>query len=188
MKRLESPRDAAIERRIGKHLLVFDAATSARMGGIRQRDTSAERLVRRVLHAMGLRYRTTNRDLPGSPDVANRSQRWAVFVHGCYWHRHAACARTTTPKRNRAFWVDKFRANQARDRRAERELRRLGYAVVVVWECEAEESYRLADRLAKALGRLTSPSRTATPTTRPASCRSTPAGRGPSSPSARRGR
>ncbi len=118
--------------------LVLDAKTSERLGRIRQSDTTPELIVRRALYAQGLRYRSRNRDLPGSPDIANRTARWAVFVHGCFWHRHPRCVRTTTPKRNREFWLEKFAANRARDRRAIAKLRRLGYAVLVVWECEAE--------------------------------------------------
>src|SRR5262249_2591674 len=88
-----------------------------------------------------------NGDLPGSPDAANRTRLWAVFVHGCFWHRHDGCVRTTTPKRNRAFWEAKFAANQTRDRRAGLALRRLGYTVVIVWECEAERHISLVRKL-----------------------------------------
>ena len=89
------------------------------------------------LHELGHRYRVRNRDLPGSPDVANRSRRWAVFVHGCYWHRHG-CKATTTPKRNRAFWEAKFARNVERDAESAAALRKLGFTVVVVWECETK--------------------------------------------------
>jgi DNA mismatch endonuclease (patch repair protein) len=116
----------------------LDAATSARLGRIRQRDTSAERAVRRILYAAGFRYRMSNRDLPGSPDVASRRGRWAVFVHGCFWHHHEKCVRATIPRNNRAFWLDKFAANAARDARVTLELRQRGWVSVVVWECEIE--------------------------------------------------
>jgi DNA mismatch endonuclease (patch repair protein) len=117
------------------------------MADIRQAGTEPELAVRRVLTRMGLRYRVKNRDLPGSPDLANRSRRWAVFVHGCYWHRHRGCKRTTTPTRNRAFWQEKFAANVHRDRKVLRELRALGYSVLVVWECEAKAPERLVTKL-----------------------------------------
>jgi len=116
-----------------------DPETSARLAKIRQHGTSAERAVRSVLHHLGLRFRVHNRDLPGSPDIANRSGGWAIFVHGCFWHRHSGCPRTTTPKRNRAFWEAKFAANRRRDRRVIRELRERGFLVATVWECEAEQ-------------------------------------------------
>jgi DNA mismatch endonuclease (patch repair protein) len=117
-----------------------DDATAARLGRIRQRDTAPELVVRRVLHKLGVRFRTSNRDLPGSPDIANRSRRWAVFVHGCYWHRHAGCRRATTPTRNRDFWVAKFEANVARDARSVAALIRIGYRVALVWECETKSN------------------------------------------------
>lgn len=127
--------------------LEVDSDTSVRLGRIRQHGTAAELLVRRAVSVLGLRYRVSNRDLPGSPDLANRAHRWAIFVHGCFWHRHRGCIRTTTPKRNRAFWLAKFDANVARDRRARRALVRQGFTVIVVWECEAEDSRMLAKRL-----------------------------------------
>lgn len=123
------------------------------MAGIRQKDTSAEQLVRSLLRRLGHSFRKANRDLPGSPDAANRSRGWAVFVHGCFWHRHARCSRTTTPKRNREFWEAKFEENRRRDARALAALRRLGYRVVVVWECEAEKRPEVvARRLGKRIG------------------------------------
>jgi len=118
--------------------IVTDAATSRRMADVRQRDTTPELAVRRALTMLGLRYRVRNRDLPGSPDIANRTRKWAVFVHGCFWHRHPGCVRSTTPKRNRAFWKKKFEANVERDARAVAALRERGFRVVTVWECETE--------------------------------------------------
>src|SRR5688500_11011359 len=104
-----------------------DAAAFLRMSRQRQKDTHAEIVVRRLLHRLGHRFRTNNRDLPGSPDVANRARRWAVFVHGCYWHAHEGCPHHTLPRRNREFWLEKFAANRARDARVTRELLALGY-------------------------------------------------------------
>lgn len=131
------------------HRIVVDDETSERMGRVRQTGTKPELLVRQIIYDLGHRYRVENRDLPGSPDIANRSRSWAVFVHGCYWHRHRGCSKTTTPTRNRAFWEDKFRANVARDKRALMRLRRMAYRVTVVWECQAEESETLKRRLAR---------------------------------------
>lgn len=128
-----------------------DPKTSARLGRIRQHGTTPELAVRRILHELGHRFRIENRDLPGSPDVANRSRGWAVFVHGCFWHRHAGCYRTTTPKRNALFWKEKFVANQVRDRRVISELRRLGFTTAVVWECETMHPDRVRRKLARRL-------------------------------------
>jgi len=134
------------------HLLLVDDATSARMGLVRQRGTSPELVVRATLSALGHRFRLTNRDLPGSPDVANRARRWAVFVHGCFWHRHG-CKATTTPGNNREFWQAKFERNVARDRRSIEALEALGYTVVVIWECETKRDVeRVRARLLEALG------------------------------------
>jgi DNA mismatch endonuclease (patch repair protein) len=109
------------------------------MAQIRQYGTGAELRVREIARGLKLSYRLNNRDLPGSPDLANRIKRWALFVHGCFWHRHARCVRATTPKRNASFWKDKFLANMQRDRRVQRELKGMGYRVLVLWECEIEQ-------------------------------------------------
>lgn len=134
------------------HLLLVDDATSARMGLVRQRGTSPELVVRAALSALGHRFRLTNRDLPGSPDIANRARRWAVFVHGCFWHRHG-CKATTTPGRNRAFWEAKFQRNIERDRRSIEALEASGYTVIVIWECETKrDSECVHARLIETLG------------------------------------
>lgn len=125
------------------------SAISARMGRIRQKGTAPELLVRKACSELGLHYRTRNRDLPGSPDLANRTHRWALFVNGCYWHHHKGCPKATTPKSNAEFWLAKFARNQQRDIAARHALRRFGYYVVTVWQCEAEVASKLAHRLRK---------------------------------------
>jgi DNA mismatch endonuclease (patch repair protein) len=135
-------------RSLDRCKLAVDSETSARLGRIRQRDTGAEVATRRIVHSLGHRYRIRNRDLPGSPDLANRSKRWAIFVHGCFWHAHRGCLRATVPKRNREFWVEKFETNRKRDAGVLRALNRLGYVVAVVWECEIQRPDRLGRRLA----------------------------------------
>ena len=132
-------------------VLVTDAKTSARMGRIRQSDTEAELAVRQCLHSLGLRYRVRNRDLPGSPDIANRTRKWVVFVHGCFWHQHSGCRRATFPKRNRHFWRSKFKANVLRDARCRDELEAYAYRVIVVWECETACPRLLRAKLRRAL-------------------------------------
>jgi DNA mismatch endonuclease Vsr len=114
------------------------------MAGIRQAKTRPEALVAADLRAMGIRYRRNVRSLPGSPDFANVSRRWAIFVNGCFWHQHTGCRRATIPKSNAAFWQEKFRANRARDARAINHLRARGFKVLVVWECSVRhQSARL---------------------------------------------
>lgn len=149
---------AALRYRVREgHVLQVDDATSARMARVRQKATSPELLVGKALRALGLRYRSKNRDLEGSPDFANRKARWAVFVHGCFWHRHG-CSATTTPGRNREFWEAKFARNRARDQRAAEALAARGFRVLVIWECETkrvqpeELAQRLRDAFAAARG------------------------------------
>ncbi len=141
-----------VEKRLaGKAALRTDAATSARMGRIRQSGTAPEMTVRRALSTLGVRYTVRNQDLPGSPDLANRSRRWAIFVHGCYWHRHAGCHKATTPRTNTDFWLNKFSRNVARDAAARGRLKRRGYQVLTFWQCECERqsSAGLTNRLAR---------------------------------------
>ena len=114
-----------------------DPRRSALFARVRQKGTSAELAVARALRELGLAYRLNVKALPGSPDFANQRRKWAVFVHGCYWHHHTGCRRATVPKTNAAFWRGKFRDNRARDARAIRALRRAGFRVAIVWECEA---------------------------------------------------
>ena len=106
------------------------------MRAVRRAGTQPEALVAVALSTVGIRFRRNVKTLPGSPDFANRSMRLAIFVHGCYWHSHRGCARATVPKRNRRFWIAKFAANQARDVRKVRALRKLGFRVLTIWECE----------------------------------------------------
>ena len=127
--------------------LARDPRTSARLRAIRRENTAAEQRVRQAAYALGLRFRLRNRDLFGSPDLANRSKRWALFVHGCFWHHHAGCRRATVPKRNRRFWQAKFASNRARDRRVVRQLRRAGFFVATVWECQSERATVVRRRL-----------------------------------------
>lgn len=109
---------------------------SLNMSRIRNRDTLPELFVRSFLHRVGLRFRTNVAGLPGRPDVAIASTRDAIFVHGCFWHRHDACPFAAHPKSNSQFWVDKFKTNVERDRRAVESLAELGWKSHVIWECE----------------------------------------------------
>jgi DNA mismatch endonuclease (patch repair protein) len=116
---------------------VVDSATRSKMmAGIRSKNTGPEMAVRKYLHAQGLRYRLHARGLPGSPDLVLPKHRVAIFVHGCFWHRHTACQYATTPASNAERWAVKFHANTERDARTEAALRAAGWRVIVVWECE----------------------------------------------------
>lgn len=114
----------------------YDAATSSRLAKQSQAGTDSEKRVGVILRSLGVRYRRNVRTLPGSPDFANVTRRWAVFVNGCFWHHHRNCKRSTIPRNNRDFWRSKFAGNRARDARAVRELRNRGFKVLIVWECQ----------------------------------------------------
>jgi DNA mismatch endonuclease, patch repair protein len=107
------------------------------MAAIRGRDTAPELLVRRFLHGCGFRYALHRRDLPGQPDLVFPARRTVVFVHGCFWHWHG-CALSRLPQTRRQFWEAKLSANRRRDAAARRALRRDGWQVLTVWQCELE--------------------------------------------------
>lgn len=110
------------------------------MSRVRRRDTAAELVVGRILRGMGKAYRKNVRVLPGAPDFANRSRHWAIFVNGCFWHRHTGCRRGAPPKSNADFWGPKLARNRQRDAQAILALRRAGFVVAVVWECSLDEA------------------------------------------------
>jgi DNA mismatch endonuclease (patch repair protein) len=96
-------------------------------------------VVRRIAHGLGYRFRLHRKDLPGSPDLVFPAKRIALFVHGCFWHRHDDCRFAYTPKSNENFWTEKFSRNVERDRRAMSMLRSSGWTPVVIWECETKQ-------------------------------------------------
>ncbi|MBY0331894.1 MAG: very short patch repair endonuclease [Acetobacteraceae bacterium] len=126
-------------------------ARSRNMAAIRGKDTAPELAVRRMLHAMGYRFRLHRSDLPGSPDIVLPRHGKAVFVHGCFWHQHKGCVHAPRPASRASYWLPKLAANVARDERTQRELRRLGWGVIVVWECQVR---RDAGAVARRLQRL----------------------------------
>lgn len=116
---------------------VFDSEKRSEvMSRVRDRDTGPELAVRRFLHSRGLRFRLHRRDLPGRPDLVFPSRRVAVFVHGCFWHRHPGCRRARLPKTRADFWREKLGRNLERDAQAQAALRDKGWTSIVVWECE----------------------------------------------------
>ena len=88
---------------------------------------------------MGLSFATHPPNLPGRPDIAFQEEHVAIFVHGCYWHRHSGCRKTTTPKSNTEFWHAKFVSNVERDGRKQRQLEEIGWRVKIIWQCEIEK-------------------------------------------------
>jgi DNA mismatch endonuclease, patch repair protein len=118
---------------------------SANMAAIRSKDTSPELAVRRLVHALGYRYRLHRRDLPGKPDLVFGPRRKVIFVHGCFWHRHpkSNCHDARSPKSNTDYWGPKLQRNAARDARNIAALRAAGWRVLVIWDCETKDARRL---------------------------------------------
>ena len=114
---------------------------SKRMALVRGKDTRPEMLVRRLVFNLGYRYRLHARDLPGRPDLVFRKKQKAIFVHGCFWHRHraASCALARLPKSKLDFWRPKLEGNRKRDERNKRALARAGWKVLTLWECEIKD-------------------------------------------------
>lgn len=122
------------------------------MSRIRGKNTSPEVAVRSLLHHLGYRFRIHVSDLPGTPDIVLPRYRTIVFVHGCFWHRHAGCRKAYTPKSRSEFWTKKFQDNIARDRHVSRALRKLGWHILTVWECELIDTQLLVQRIECKLG------------------------------------
>jgi len=120
------------------------------MARIRGRDTQPELLVRRVLHAHGLRFRLHRKDLPGCPDIVLPKYRTAIFVHGCFWHGHT-CRDGRRPKSHGSYWNAKLERNVRRDRKNLNELRQTGWNPVVVWECQIGNPDSVLKRIARRL-------------------------------------
>lgn len=118
------------------------------MRSVRQKDTGPELIVRKTLHSLGLRFRLHRKGLPGTPDIVLPKYSTAIFVHGCFWHRHPDCKLASTPKTRQNYWIPKFEANIKRDARKLSELQAAGWKVRVIWECETRNSRDLQARLA----------------------------------------
>jgi DNA mismatch endonuclease, patch repair protein len=144
---------AKVSRGAKKANLPTTAMRSALMARVRQSGTTPELAVREVLRKLGVRARANAVRLPGSPDLYDPTRKLAVFVHGCFWHRHSGCEACTTPTNNADYWTQKFKENIARDRRKSSQLRRLGYRVITIWECQVKSATKAA-QLERKLGRF----------------------------------
>ena len=113
---------------------------SRNMSAIKSKNTKPEIAVRKLLHSMGYRFRLHRKDLPGSPDIVLPKYKTVIFVHGCFWHRHENCKYATTPKTRPAFWESKFNENIRRDRTNHNNLIKLGWKVLVIWECDLKST------------------------------------------------
>jgi DNA mismatch endonuclease (patch repair protein) len=131
---------------------ISPAKRSWNMSCVRSADTSPELVVRSALHRMGFRFRLHIKDLPGRPDITLPKYRTAIFVHGCFWHRHKNCPKASMPKTHAPFWEEKFKSNMRRDQRARRALRNAGWQVLTIWECEVKRKKEiLQSHLRKAI-------------------------------------
>lgn len=129
------------------------AARSANMAAVKAKNTQPELRVRKLLHRLGYRFRLHASRLPGKPDIVLPRFLLAVFVHGCFWHRHPGCRKTTLPNTRREFWAEKFRRTVERDSEAERGLSDLGWTTLIIWECETRDEPSLRNRLLAILQR-----------------------------------
>lgn len=123
------------------------AQRRACMQSVKGRDTTPERIVRSMLHRIGCRFALHRADLPGKPDIVMPARNAAVFVHGCFWHGHGCARGKRKPVTNAAYWRAKIQRNRNRDRRDCAALRRSGWRVRIVWECQAKDPIKLANRL-----------------------------------------
>jgi DNA mismatch endonuclease (patch repair protein) len=124
---------------------------SALMARVRRANTAPELAVRRSAHRLGYRFRLHRKDLPGTPDIVFPKARKVIFVHGCFWHRHAGCGAASMPKTRSDFWQEKFIANIKRDGQKETELRNLGWQSLVIWECQTHDAVTLRNILSEFL-------------------------------------
>ncbi|UPJ54827.1 DNA mismatch endonuclease Vsr [Bradyrhizobium sp. 192] len=129
-----------------------DSTRSRIMRAVRQAHTGPELIVRRLLHGSGLRFRLHQRGLPGRPDIVLPKHRTVIFVHGCFWHRHAGCPKATMPKTRIEFWREKFNRNVSRDHGIEQALVDAGWRVLTIWECETGRPEALKEKLRTQFG------------------------------------
>lgn len=124
-----------------------ESARSERMSRVRGKNTKVELRVRRLVYSLGYRYRLHRHDLPGCPDMAFVGRRKAIFVHGCFWHRHDHCSLARLPKSRLDFWIPKLESNKQRDGIVETQLREMGWGVMVIWECQLNDAQALSERI-----------------------------------------
>ena len=116
------------------------------MSRIRSKNTKPEIIVRSLLHRMGYRFRLHRKNLPGKPDIVLKKYKTVIFVNGCFWHRHKGCKRCTTPSTNQDYWLKKFERNIDNDRMYKKALKKEGWKVIIVWECETQLVSKLKKR------------------------------------------
>lgn len=123
------------------------------MARVKNKDTKPEITVRSIVYRLGFRFRKNRTDLPGRPDIVLPRHRKVIFVHGCFWHGHKNCRRAGRPSSNKAFWQKKLDGNIARDRQNVRMLRKQGWQVMIIWECQIRNDKQLLNRIKSFLER-----------------------------------
>lgn len=124
-----------------------ESARSERMSRVRGKDTKVELRARHLVYSLGYRYRLHRHDLPGCPDMAFMGRKKAIFVHGCFWHRHDHCSLARLPKSRLEFWVPKLESNKQRDQAVQAQLRAMGWEVMVIWECQLKDTKALSEHI-----------------------------------------
>jgi len=124
------------------------------MSAIKSKNTKPEIAVRKMLHALGYRFRLHRKDLPGSPDIVLPKYKTVIFVHGCFWHRHENCKFASTPKTRKEFWENKFNENMKRDKNNFKELKKLNWNLLVIWECETKNINLLIKKVSSKIGNI----------------------------------
>ena len=120
---------------------VHDRATrSYNMSRVKGKNTKPEDIVAKYLFAHGFRYRRNVKTLPGTPDIVLKKYKTVIFVNGCFWHAHEGCKYFVLPEENREFWEEKLLRNRERDAEKQKQLKELGWNVIVIWECELKSS------------------------------------------------
>lgn len=117
------------------------------MSRVKGKDTKPEVFIRSIVHRLGFRFRKNRPDLPGKPDIVLPKHRKVIFVHGCFWHGHNKCSRAVRPESNKAFWSEKLDKNIVRDRKNVRALRKLGWKVLIIWQCETKDAEALTGKI-----------------------------------------
>ena len=120
--------------------ILSSAKRSWVMSRVRSKDTTPERVVRSALHLAGYRFRLYRSDLPGKPDIVLPKYHAAIFINGCFWHQHPGCRKATIPQNNREFWQRKLNRTIERDKQNKIQLQRLGWKVIILWECDIKTS------------------------------------------------
>jgi len=117
------------------------------MSRIKSANTSPELKLRSLLRKKGIRYRKNVKSLPGKPDIAISKDKKIIFINGCFWHQHSNCSRATMPKTNKNYWESKFKRTIKRDKENKKELKKLGWNILTLWECEIKKEKKIDKKI-----------------------------------------